>query len=43
MAKIYIADDDKDTLRLLNIFLTNENHNVSMFNTGDDLYKAFFK
>ncbi len=41
MAKIYIADDDKDILRLLNIFLTNENHTVSIFNTGDDLYKAF--
>ncbi len=41
MAKIYIADDDKDILRLLNIFLTNENHEVSTFGTGDDLYEAF--
>ncbi len=41
MTKIYIADDDADTLRLLEIFLKNEGYQVSTFNNGDDLYAQF--
>ncbi len=41
MKKIYIADDDKDILVLLEIFLNNEGYEVKTFNTGDDLYDFF--
>ncbi len=43
MTKIYIADDDTDTLRLLDIFLKNEGYKVSTFNNGDDLYAQFLQ
>ncbi len=41
MSKIYIADDDKDIRRLLEIFLKNEGYRVFPFENGDDLYEAF--
>ncbi len=41
MEKIYLADDDLDIQRLLEIFLKNEGYDVNTFNTGDDLYDAF--
>ncbi len=43
MTKIYIADDDLDTLRLLEIFLKNEGYQVSTFHNGDDLYAQFLE
>ncbi len=43
MTKIYIADDDTDTLRLLEIFLKNEGYQVSTFHNGDDLYAQFLE
>ncbi len=43
MTKIYLADDDKDILRLLEVFLKSEGYDVSCFATGDDLYAAFQK
>ncbi len=41
MEKIYIADDDKDILRLLDIFLKSEGYEVVAFDTGDKLYERF--
>ncbi len=41
MATIYIADDDRDILRLLDIFLQNEGYQVTTFSTGDALYQQF--
>ncbi len=41
MKKIYLADDDKDILVLLEIFLKNEGYEVKTFDTGDALYSAF--
>lgn len=41
MATIYVADDDKDILRLVEIFMKNEGYIVETFTTGDDLYKRF--
>ncbi len=41
MEKIYLADDDKDILRLLEIFLKNEGYEVVSFLTGDELYEHF--
>ncbi len=43
MEKIYIADDDKDILRLLEIFLSNEGYAVTTFSSGDGLYAHFLK
>ncbi len=43
MIKIYIADDDADTLRLLEIFLKSEGYNVTAFNNGDSLFEHFLK
>ncbi len=43
MEKIYLADDDKDILRLLAIFLKNEGYEVMTFLTGDDLYQYFLE
>ncbi len=43
MEKIYVADDDRDILRLLEIFLKNEGYEVNTFSTGDDLYEEFIK
>ncbi len=43
MKKIYIADDDRDILRLLEIFLKSEGYAVSCFETGDKLYQAFLE
>ncbi len=43
MSKIYIADDDQDIRRLLEIFLKNEGYRVFSFETGDDLYAAFLE
>ncbi len=43
MEKIYIADDDKDILRLLKLFLQNESYEVKTFITGDDLYEKFLE
>ncbi len=43
MEKIYLADDDVDIRRLLEIFLKNEGYEVLSFATGDDLYDAFIK
>ncbi len=43
MEKIYIADDDKDILRLLELFLKNEAYEVKTFTTGDALYEQFVK
>ncbi len=41
MKKIYLADDDQDILRLLDIFLKSEGYAVSCFTSGDALYDAF--
>ncbi len=43
MEKIYLADDDVDIRRLLEIFLKNEGYEVSSFDTGDKLYEAFME
>ncbi len=43
MIKIYIADDDADTLRLLEIFLKNEGYNVTSFSNGDSLFELFLE
>ncbi len=40
---IYLADDDADIRRLLEIFLQNEGYDVRTFCTGDDLYNEFIK
>lgn len=40
---IYIADDDKDILNLVKMFLVSENYKVVTFDNGDDLYDAFLK
>ncbi len=39
--KIYIADDDKDILRLIEIFLKNEGYDIKSFNSGDELFDCF--
>ncbi len=41
MQKIYLADDDLDIQRLLEIFLKNEGYDVKTFDTGDALFDAF--
>ncbi len=41
MEKIYLADDDLDIQRLLEIFLKNEGYEVKTFDTGDALFDAF--
>ncbi len=43
MHRIYLADDDKDIRRLLEIFLKSEGYDVTSFSNGDDLYDAFIK
>ncbi len=43
MSKIYIADDDKDIRRLLEIFLDSEGYEVTSFENGDDLYSEFLE
>ncbi len=43
MQKIYLADDDEEILRLLEIFLKNDGYTVRTFSTGDDLYSAFME
>ncbi len=43
MHRIYVADDDKDILRLLEIFLKNEGYDVRCFENGDNLYQAFLE
>ncbi len=41
MKLIYIADDEKDILLLLESFLKKEGYEVCAFETGDDLWEAF--
>ncbi len=41
--KIFLADDDKDIRRLLEIFLKSEGYEVISFSNGDDLYDTFIK
>lgn len=42
MAKlIYVADDEKDILEVVNVFLTNAGYQVKTFSTGDSLLAAF--
>lgn len=43
MARIYLADDDKDILILLEIFLKNEGYDVKTFSTGDELFNEFIE
>ncbi len=43
MEKIYIADDDRDILRLLKVCLENEGYDVEDFGTGDELYEKFLE
>ncbi len=43
MEKIYLADDDADICKLLEIFLKNEGYDVKTFDTGDKLYEHFLK
>ncbi|PIE77179.1 MAG: DNA-binding response regulator, partial [Clostridiales bacterium] len=43
MEKIYLADDDADILRLLEIFLKNEGYDVKTFTNGDALYAYFIE
>ncbi len=43
VSRIYIADDDKDIRRLLEIFLNSEGYEVASFENGDDLYSEFLK
>lgn len=43
MQKIYLADDDLDIQKLLEIFLKNEGYEVRTFDTGDELYDAFME
>lgn len=38
---IYIADDDKDILNLVKMFLVSEGYEVEAFSTGDELFTAF--
>lgn len=38
---IYIADDDKDILNLVKMFLVSEGYEVEAFSTGDELFSAF--
>ena len=35
MAKVYVADDEKNIRELLGTFLSNENLTVELFETGD--------
>lgn len=39
--KIYLADDEKNILDLMCMFLKNEGYEVQAFSNGDDLYRAF--
>lgn len=41
MKLIYIADDEKDILLLLESFLEKEGYEVCAFETGNDLWEAF--
>lgn len=40
---IYIADDEKDILNLVQMFLESEGYVVEKFDTGDDLYDKFIE
>ena len=43
MAKVYIADDEKNIRELLGTFLSNENLTVELFETGDQLLLRFME
>ena len=43
MAKVYIADDEKNIRELLGTFLSNENLMVELFETGDQLLLRFME
>ena len=43
MAKVYIADDEKNIRELLGTFLSNEDLTVELFETGDQLLLRFME
>lgn len=43
MAKIYLADDEKDIREILSAFLRSDGHDVSTFESGDMLIDEFIK
>ena len=43
MAKVYVADDEKNIRELLGTFLSNENLTVELFETGDQLLLRFME
>ena len=43
MAKVYVADDEKNIRELLGTFLSNEDLTVELFETGDQLLLRFME
>ena len=43
MAKVYVADDEKNIREFLGTFLSNENLTVELFETGDQLLLRFME